>query len=164
MPVDDSGDENRYCNVCGWFGDGGETAKKPPASDRFNPVLAAVQALTLFRDVVRKELVVEQVYDAGNLTEADLRAVKLEVHNCVQSLVELFTALRRPHAAPPFVLKKHPQSGMVAWPGEWTDYHYNASKDPCDMLVGPCSCGAWHNENEPWVREVLARHNTVIRE
>lgn len=23
---------------------------------------------------------------------------------------------------------------------------YNASSDPCDMLIGPCRCGAWHDE------------------
>jgi hypothetical protein len=161
-PLDDSGDECRYCDACGWFGDSGETAKAPPPSDQFNPVLAAVQALTLFRDVCRQELVAEQVYDAGNATEADLRKVKTEVRNALHSLVELFTALRRPHA-PPAVVLKTASSGMVPWPAEWTDYHYNASHEPCDMLVGPCSCGAWHHATEDWVRETLARHNTVIQ-
>lgn len=36
--------------------------------------------------------------------------------------------------------------------------HYNppTSNTPCDALVGPCSCGAWHNIDEPWVKETLA--------
>lgn len=26
---------------------------------------------------------------------------------------------------------------------------YNGSGTPCDMLKGPCSCGAWHTGDEP---------------
>lgn len=22
---------------------------------------------------------------------------------------------------------------------------YNACNEPCDVLIGPCSCGAWHS-------------------
>ena len=47
MPVDTGGDERRICDTCGWFGDNAETAKRPPDTDDFNPVLAAVQALAL---------------------------------------------------------------------------------------------------------------------
>jgi len=25
---------------------------------------------------------------------------------------------------------------------------YNACSERCDMLVGPCCCGAWHSEDE----------------
>jgi len=25
---------------------------------------------------------------------------------------------------------------------------YNAHSDPCDVLVGPCACGAWHSKEE----------------
>ena len=162
LPVETDGDESRLCETCGWFGDNSETAKVPPPSDVFNPVLAAVQALFLYRDVCRHELVAEQVFDAGNATEADLRKVKVEARNCLHSLVQLFMAIRHPHQAPPTVLEKG-DSGIVPWPEEWTDFHYNACKEPCDALVGPCACGAWHTEEEIWVRETLARHNTVIK-
>jgi hypothetical protein len=161
-PLDDSGDECRYCDTCGWFGDNGETAKTPPPSNQFSPVQAVLQALALFRDVCRKELRAEQVFNTGNVSDAKLRAIKMEARSCLHSLVELFTAMRRPHAPPPVVLKTA-SSNMVPWPAEWTDYHYNASHEPCDMLVGPCSCGAWHHATEEWVRETLARHNTVIQ-
>ncbi len=99
-PVDTGGDECRYCNACGWFGGDTETARTPPDTDEFNPVLAAVQGLALFRDVCRQELMAEQVYDAGDATEADLRKVRTEARNALHSLVELFTALRRPNAPP----------------------------------------------------------------
>lgn len=37
-------------------------------------------------------------------------------------------------------------NNFVPWPTEWPK-HYN-SNVPCDMLVGPCACGAWHVEGE----------------
>jgi len=49
--VDTGGDECRYCDACGWFGGNTETTQTPPDTGEFNPVLAAVQGLTLFRDV-----------------------------------------------------------------------------------------------------------------
>ena len=30
------------------------------------------------------------------------------------------------------------------------------------MLVGPCSCGAWHTESEDWVQAMLFKHNAEI--
>ena len=73
----------RYCDACGWFGDDTETARTPPDTGEFNPVLAVVQAFTLFRELCRQELVAEQTYDAGNAMEADLRKVKTEARNAL---------------------------------------------------------------------------------
>ena len=100
-PVDTSGDETRLCDACGWFGDHTETARRRRTRAQFNPVLAVVQALTLFRDVCRQELVAEQIYAVDSAVEADLRRIKTEARNALHSLVELFTALHRPHAPPP---------------------------------------------------------------
>lgn len=36
--------------------------------------------------------------------------------------------------------------GIVPWPQHWPPYHHR--NDPCDMKVGPCSCGSWHAEGE----------------
>ena len=55
------------------------------------------------------------------------------------------------------------QNGMVAWPDGWDGQNYNGTNEPCDMLVGPCSCGAWHHEDEYWVRRALEVHNAIIR-
>jgi DNA polymerase III epsilon subunit-like protein len=52
---------------------------------------------------------------------------------------------------------------MVVWPEGWTDRHYNGN-EPCDVLVGTCSCGAWHNEHEEWVSITLFNHNATIME
>ena len=56
------------------------------------------------------------------------------------------------------------QNGMVPWPDGWTVRRYNACNEPCDMLVGPCACGAWHYETEPWVQQVLKANNSEIVE
>jgi len=53
-------------------------------------------------------------------------------------------------------------NGSVPWPSNWTDRHYNGGREPCDTLVGPCSCGAWHTENEDWVQAMLFEHNAEI--
>jgi len=157
-PLEAAPDPARLCEVCGWFGDWQEVLCTPPKTDVFNPVMAAAQALELFRDVCRKELVAEQVYDAGNATEADLRQVRIARRHATHALIEMFVVLR---ARPP---KRRLEriNGLVPWPENWTDRHFNASHEPCDMLIGPCSCGAWHTETEPWVQETLRRHGTEI--
>lgn len=30
---------------------------------------------------------------------------------------------------------------------------YNASHERCDMLIGPCSCGAWHRMSD-WQEKI----------
>jgi hypothetical protein len=49
--------------------------------------------------------------------------------------------------------------GYTPWPEQWTDYHYNGCEEPCDMLFGPCVCGAWHTLDDDWVQEKLRSHN-----
>jgi hypothetical protein len=100
QPVDTGGDDSRLCDACGWFGDNAETAKTATVEGEFNPVRAAIRALSLYRDVCRHELIVEQIYAAGYATEAKLRTVRADAKECQHSLVELFTTLRRPHAPP----------------------------------------------------------------
>lgn len=36
------------------------------------------------------------------------------------------------------------ESTLLGFPDDAVPY-YNASNDPCDMLEGPCRCGAWHS-------------------
>ncbi|MHB8108286.1 MAG: hypothetical protein ACYDH4_12820 [Candidatus Cryosericum sp.] len=153
-PLEAAADDGRLCEVCGWFGDQTEVLDKPPQPDTFNPVLATVQCLALYRDVCRNELIAEQVYDAGDATEADMRTVRLTRRQATDSLVSLFIQLRK---------QRLPRvNGRVLWPEDWLDRHYNASNEPCDMLVGPCSCGAWHMESDDWVQAALKKHNAEI--
>jgi hypothetical protein len=156
-PLETSRDADRLCEVCGWWGDQQEALLVPPKSDVFNPVLAAAQTLELYRDVCRHELIAEQVYDAGDGTEAELQRVHLARRHSAHSIIELFVALRSRAAKQ----QLRRINGVVPWPANWTDRHYNG-REPCDLLVGPCSCGAWHQEHEDWVQAMLFKHNAEI--
>lgn len=47
------------------------------------------------------------------------------------------------------IIYLHPRSKLASWPREWMYRYYNGrTNEPCDMLVGPCACGAWHREHE----------------
>ena len=41
-------------------------------------------------------------------------------------------------------------SDIVVVPRHWPP-RYNVCTDPCDMLQGPCACGAFHFLDEKWV-------------
>lgn len=41
--------------------------------------------------------------------------------------------------------------GMVGPPAHWPN-QYNVCSDPCDMIDGPCACGAWHSPTDEWVQ------------
>ena len=93
-PLETSRDADRLCEVCGWWGDQQEALLVPPKSDVFNPVLAAAQTLELYREVCRHELIAEQVYDAGDGTEAELQRVHMARRHAAHSIIEMFVALR----------------------------------------------------------------------
>jgi len=159
-PLDASSDPGRLCEVCGLFCDETETLRVPPKPDVINPVLAAAQCLELFRDVCRKELIAEQIYDAGDATERDIRNIRISRRQATDAIIALFTGLHRlTHPSAKHIL--HRIQGVVPWPKEWTDRHF-IETEPCDTLVGPCACGAWHDEFEPWVQAVLQTHNAEI--
>jgi hypothetical protein len=46
--------------------------------------------------------------------------------------------------------KEHynPKNNLASMPKEYLGKFYNACTDPCDMLQGPCACGAWHHQEE----------------
>ncbi len=156
-PLETSQEADRLCEVCGWFGDQQEALLAPPRSDVVNPVLAAAQTLELYRDVCRKELIAEQIYDAGNATETDLRRVHMARRHAAHSIIAMFVTLRNRAT----IQQLRRINGVVSWPANWIDRHYNGGQ-LCNVLVGPCSCGAWHTEQEDWVQALLFKHNAEI--
>lgn len=42
------------------------------------------------------------------------------------------------------------KNDLLPMPKEWIGKIYNACTVPCDMLYGPCVCGAWHHFDE-WI-------------
>jgi len=92
-PLEASPDSDRLCECCGWWGDQREALLTPPANAG-NPVLAAAQALELYRDVCRQELLGEQLYEAGSGTEAQLHKLRMARRDAAHSIIEMFVALR----------------------------------------------------------------------
>lgn len=50
---------------------------------------------------------------------------------------------------------------FLGWPKEWTTRYYNGSNEPCDLLIGPCACGAWHGPDD-WA-DVLRYYNAKLQ-
>ena len=40
------------------------------------------------------------------------------------------------------------KNGLATMPSEYIGQFYNGCNEPCDMLSGPCACGAWHHQEE----------------
>jgi len=156
-PLQVAADPGRLCDVCGWFGDWQEVLSMPPQQEDFNAVLAVLQGLELFRDICRKEQLIEVHYDAGRVSDHDLQHVRKGIQEARQALVTMYTALRR--RLPRILLV---ENGAVPWPEDWFDRHFNASREPCNMLIGHCVCGACHTEKEGWVQSTLQHHDAII--
>jgi hypothetical protein len=45
---------------------------------------------------------------------------------------------------------------FIPYPESWPPY-VNGTGEPCDMLQGPCCCGAWHDLNEWEVDETNSK-------
>ena len=45
------------------------------------------------------------------------------------------------------------------WPPRW-----NVCSDPCDMIDGPCACGAGHHLDDDWVLDFIERYGLVLKE
>jgi len=48
------------------------------------------------------------------------------------------------------------QGTIIATPTHWPP-RYNANTDSCDVISGPCVCGAWHYLSEAWILDGLNR-------
>jgi hypothetical protein len=62
-------------------------------------------------------------------------------------------------------LKRRQSSGFVKYPKAFPKRIVDGTaryRTKCDMLVGPCSCGANHQEHDGWVRRLLQQHEAVI--
>lgn len=59
------------------------------------------------------------------------------------------------------------QSGLQSWPESWPWYKQTCFRNwdsRCDMLVGPCRCGAWHQPGEfRWESPTLYRYDKPVQ-
>ena len=44
-------------------------------------------------------------------------------------------------------IKDKSENDLYGYPDTWPEFH-NANSDACDMLIGPCACGAWHKAKD----------------
>ena len=42
----------------------------------------------------------------------------------------------------------NPKNDLASMPEEYVGQFFNGCVDPCDMLQGPCACGASHHQEE----------------
>lgn len=63
-------------------------------------------------------------------------------------------------------LKPQHANGFIPWLADWPQYKqacFLSWDDRCDMLIGPCCCGAWHQVDEFEVcGDVLLRYGEVV--
>lgn len=155
QPLASSEESDRLCEVCGWFGDTAETPKVTPKGAILTENV--IKALDLYRLMCRNELSAEGLAKAFPECAVSLPSIRQSMVLARQSLLEMFVTVRQPlKVCLPRI------NGVVPWPADWTDRHYNGLSEPCDTLVGPCCCGAWHLESETWVQEALHNHNCLI--
>lgn len=163
MPLETGQDPDRLCAACGWFGDQSEALLTPPQGNLDNPYLAAAHGLAWFRETCRCELMAEQLCQQASKADADAKVQLSKFQgarrHAAYTLVQAFATLWSGAASRQRLRRIN---GVVPWPANWADRHYNGGREPCDLLVGPCSCGDWHSEREDWVRAVLLKHNAEI--
>ena len=106
-PVDTSGDECRYCDACGWFGDNTETTQTPPDTWRVRATQTLIETLTLYRKICRDELQAEQycakarnMAAENNSMQASLQRIQRETRNATQALVNLYITWQTPERQP----------------------------------------------------------------
>jgi len=65
------------------------------------------------------------------------------------------------------ILHRRSASGFVQYPKEFGNRLIDGTarfRTKCDMLVGPCSCGAVHQENDAFVQQMLEAYNASIEQ
>lgn len=50
---------------------------------------------------------------------------------------------------------------IMRYPDHWPK-KYNACSEPCDVIDGPCCCGAWHCVEEDWVQSMIVAYGAEI--
>jgi len=85
-------DDSRLCETCEWYGDRTETTRTPPVVEKFDPELVIAQSLELYRAQCRRELVLEQAYAGGAISDHDMKQAKQALRTSTRSIVELFVS------------------------------------------------------------------------
>jgi hypothetical protein len=138
-PLETASDPARLCEICGWFGDWWRCSAGRPRATCCIPCSRRRRPFNCSTIVYRKAPIAEQAYDAGNAA-----ASRIVRRHAARALIEMFVIPQTRVARRPL----QRVNGFVPRPEDWSDRHYDGGCEPCDMLVGPCSCGVWRLETE----------------
>jgi len=81
---------DRLCERCGWFGDTVETASAPA----LDAEESAHDAILLYRDLCRNELILEQAMEQGKLSWDDMAKARVTVADGLKNLLQIFQSRR----------------------------------------------------------------------
>jgi hypothetical protein len=87
-PLQVTPEPDRLCLACGWWGGQCEALTKPPHTGEL--ATSVMQALDLYRDICRKELLVELACEHGNVERHEMQEVRGAVASCLESLLRIF--------------------------------------------------------------------------
>ena len=91
-PLEVSTEPDRLCLKCGWFGDKDEVLPEPIITG--DAATSARQAISLYRDVCRNELILEQAMEQGKVSWNDMAKARSAVAQTLDSLLKIFNANR----------------------------------------------------------------------
>jgi len=74
-----------------------------------------------------------------------------------------FTAIEQELADAKETIKHLKDKAEFDMPVDMQGKHFNACTDSCDMIDGPCACGAWHNVKE-WIGKLNRKLDTAKEE
>jgi len=117
------------------------------------PEMTALEVLQLLNKV---HPLGDMVYDIREREAEGWEGPKVKQwgHACEQMQKQFKQAeepvvLGHQHTPQPYEPSRVPEpvdNGMRPWPADWPAFYHR--NEPCDMLIGPCSCGTWHSEGE----------------
>ena len=91
-PLETSTEPDRLCLKCGWFGDKAEVLANPVITG--DAATSARQAISLYRDLCRNELILEQAMEQGKVGWDDMAKARASVASALNSLLTIFHATR----------------------------------------------------------------------
>ena len=85
----DTASNECLCIVCGWYGDKSETVKTIPVG-YVNSLLSLYLTMDAYQKLCRYELILEQLYDNGQVTEKDVKYATVSRIESLHLIMDMF--------------------------------------------------------------------------
>lgn len=76
-----------------------------------------------------------------------------DIKSLAERNADAFSAIEKELAEAKESIKRLQGKAEFDMPVNMQGKHFNAGVDSCDMIDGPCACGAWHNAKE-WIEKL----------